>query len=159
MLKEFVEKDCCLFIDKAENWQEAIRISCQPLVKNKIADEAYADELIENVNNHGPYIVLIPGVAMPHSVEGSGHVKKTAISFMKVEEPVHFDPDDPEKDAVLFFTLAAADSEEHLKNMGRLCTMLSNEDLLEDLFEVTCADDLLQLHEKYHDQLLAEEES
>lgn len=152
MLKEFVERGCYIFVDRAENWQEAIRISCRPLVKSGIVDEAYADELIENVNTYGPYIVLLPGFAMPHSMEGSQRAKGTGISFMKVKEPVHFDPDDSEKDAVVFFTLAATDSEEHLKNMRRLFTMLSNEDLLEDLLEVTCADDLLSLHEKYYTQ-------
>ena len=34
---------------------------------------------------------------------------------MKVNEPVQFDPEDPEKYAVIFFTLAATDSEAHLK--------------------------------------------
>lgn len=149
MLKELVEQNRCIFLDRAESWQEAIRISCRPLIEGGIVDEAYADELIENVNAYGPYIVLMPGLAMPHSMEGSRRAKSTGVSFMKVKEPVHFDLNDPEKDAVVFFTLAAADSGAHLRNMQRLSVMLSNEALLAGLLNASCAGDLLQLHEKY----------
>jgi ascorbate PTS system EIIA or EIIAB component len=149
MLKELVEGNRCQFLDRVESWQEAIRISCRPLVDNGIVDQSYGDELIENVNTHGPYIVLMPGLAMPHTMEGSERAKGTGISFMKLKEPVHFDPNDPEKDAVVFFTLAAADSEAHLNNMRCLCKMLSNEELLAELMTVSSTAELLQLHEKY----------
>lgn len=149
MLKELVEENRCQFLDRVESWQEAIRISCRPLVESGIVDESYGDELIENVNMHGPYIVLMPGLAMPHTMEGSARAKGTGVAFMKVKEPVHFDPNDPEKDAVVFFTLAATDSEAHLENMRRLCKMLSNEELLAGLMNVSSAEELLRLHEKY----------
>jgi len=52
---------------------------------------------------------------------------------MKLEEPVTFDPEDPDKTATLFFTLASCDHDKHLDNMSRLSEMLCNEDLLADL--------------------------
>lgn len=149
MLKELVEQNRCLFVDRVESWQAAIRISCRPLVESGIVEEAYADELIEHVNNHGPYIVLMPGLAIPHSMEGSCRAKGTGVSFLKLKEPVHFDPKDPEKDAVVFFTLAATDSDAHLENMRRLFTVLSNEELFADLLNASCEEDLLRIHEKY----------
>jgi PTS system ascorbate-specific IIA component len=158
MLRELVEAERCQFLERVENWQEAIRISCRPLVKSGIADQSYADELIENVNTHGPYIVLMPGLAMPHTMEGSTRAKGTGIAFMKVKEPVRFDPNDPQKDAVIFFTLAATDSKAHLKNMSRLCKMLSNEELIDELMNVSSAEDLLKLDEKYCERLESETE-
>ncbi len=149
MLKKLVEQNRCIFIERADNWQEAIRISCRPLVESGIVDEAYADELIENVDKHGPYIVLVPGFAMPHSMEGSSRARGTGVSFMKVKEPVSFDPGNPEKDAVVFFTLAATDSAEHLKNMQCLFTVISNEELFADLMNASSTDDLLHIHDKY----------
>lgn len=68
---------------------------------------------------------------------------------MKLEQPVSFDPEDPEKDAVLFFTLASCNPEQHLDNMSRLSEMLSNEELVEDLKKAKKPEDLLQLQEKY----------
>lgn len=149
MLKEFVEKKRCVFVDEVSDWREALRLGCRPLVEDGTVTEGYADELIGSVEKHGPYIVLMPGFAMPHSMEGSACANGTAISFMKVEKPVVFDPEDPDKYATLFFTLAAADSDAHLKNMKKLFKMLTDEELLEELKTVTSETDLLRLDEKY----------
>lgn len=149
LLKEIVDKKHCNFIQKAEGWQDSIRQACKPLEADGTVTEDYAQEIIDCVEKHGPYIVIMPGFALPHSMEGSAGAKGTAISFMKVEEPVSFDPDDPEKDATVFFTLAAANSDEHLKNMQQLFGMLTNEDLCAELLTVQSPDDLLKLAEKY----------
>lgn len=149
MLKEFVEKKHCLFVDHVSDWREALRLGCGPLVADGTVDDTYADELIASVEKHGPYIVLMPGYAMPHTMEGAASAHGTAISFMKVNDPVHFDLDDPDKDASLFFTLASVDTDAHLQNMKRLFKMLTNDELVAELPTVTCEADLLRLQEKY----------
>lgn len=98
----------------------------------------------------GPYIVIVPGLAIPHSIKGSPGVQKTSIAFAKFETPVRFDENDLDKDAALFFTLAAVDEEEHLKNMRQLFLILSDEELLEKLAQANTAEELLEL-----DQLLS----
>ncbi|MCJ7694489.1 MAG: PTS sugar transporter subunit IIA, partial [Anaerolineaceae bacterium] len=67
----------------------------------------------------------------------------------KVEQPVSFDEKDPEKTATVFFTLASENHEAHLANMSQLFTMLSDDDLLEELFKVKGPEDLLRLDEKF----------
>ena len=106
---------------------------------------------MECVRKYGPYIVIMPKIAMPHSQEGAVGVNKTAIGFMKLEKPVSFDPNDPEKDAQLFFTLASCNPEQHLNNMMRLSEMLMNEELVAELLEAKGPEDLLRLQEKYLD--------
>jgi len=96
------------------------------------------------------YIVIVPGLAIPHSTKGSPGVQKTSIAFAKFETPVRFDENDLDKDAALFFTLAAVDEEEHLKNMRQLFLILSDEELLEKLAQANTAEELLEL-----DQLLS----
>ena len=86
---------------------------------------------------------------MPHSTEGAPGVLKTGIGFMKVEEPVHFDENDPEKDARLFFMLASNNPDEHLNNIMQLSEMLSNDDLVADLLECKNDEDVLKVAEKY----------
>lgn len=85
------------------------------------------------------------GLAIPHSTKGSPGVTQTAIAFTKFEKPVSFDPADREKDATLFFTLAAVDDEKHLENMRQLFTILSDGQILEQLSHVKSEDDLLEL--------------
>ena len=149
MLKDFVEKKHFNFVDKVESWQEAIRVGCQPLVADRTVDSTYAEQIIASVNKHGPYIVIIPGVAMPHVQENAAGVNKTSISFMKLKEAISFDESDPDKEAKLFFTLASCNHDEHLANMQMLMALLMNEELLAELMEVDSVEELLALHEKH----------
>ena len=134
MLREFVEKKHYLFAKEAKDWEDAIIMSCKSLEAD------------------GPYIVIMPNIAMPHSQEGAVGVNKTAIGFMKLEKPVSFDPNDPEKDAQLFFTLASCNPDQHLNNMMRLSEMLMNEELVAELLKAEGPEDLLKLQEKYLDK-------
>ncbi|OYO90771.1 PTS sugar transporter subunit IIA [Lachnotalea glycerini] len=124
-------------------------MSCEPLEADGTVEANYKEDIIACVEKYGPYIVIIPEVAMPHSQEGAVGVNKTAISFMKLRKPVSFDPNDREKDARLFFTLASCNPEQHLDNMMRLSEMLSNEEIVAALLEANSESDLLEIEKKY----------
>ena len=143
-----IEKKHYLFLDHVDTWEEAIRMSCKPLEDDGTVDKRYAELIIECVNKYGPYIVLFENYAMPHSTENAVGVKGTAISFMKLEKPVSFDPEDPSKNAKVFFTLASTNKDEHVENMQSLFEMLTDEVLLEALLEVKTVEDLIRLTEK-----------
>ena len=149
MLKEFVEQKHYKFAEEARDWKEAIRMSCEPLEADGTVEANYKEDIIACVEKYGPYIVIIPDVAMPHSQEGAVGVNKTAISFMKLKKAVSFEPGDPEKDARLFFTLASCNPEQHLNNMMRLSEMLSNEEIVAALLEADSEKDLLEIENKY----------
>lgn len=151
MLRKFIEEKHCKFAKSAPNWREAIRMSCEVLEADGTVEGNYKEDIIACVEKYGPYIVLMPGLAMPHSQEGAKGVHKTTIAFMKLEEPVSFEEGNPDMDAVLFFTLASCDNEQHLENMSKLSEMLMNEDLVEELMKVENEEDLLKVQEKYLD--------
>lgn len=149
MLKEFVETKHFKFAEEAKDWKEAIRMSCEPLEADGTVEANYKEDIIKCVEKYGPYIVITPNVAMPHSQEGAEGVNKTAISFMRLEKPVSFEPGNSEKDAQLFFTLASCNPDQHLDNMSGLSEMLMNEDLIEALAKASTPEDLLELQEKF----------
>lgn len=145
LLKEIRDKGHFAFTEGPFSWQDAVRECVKPLVADGTVDPVYAEEIIACVEKHGPYIVLLPGVAMPHSTESAHGCNATAIGFMRCATPVHFDENDPEKDAQVFFTLCDTDPDEHLKNMQRLYSVLSNEEAIARLKEATHAEDLLAI--------------
>lgn len=151
MLREFVEKKHYKFAESAPSWQEAIRMSCEPLVADGTVEKEYAEDIIECITKYGPYIVIMPNIAMPHSQEYAEGVHKTAISFMKLEKPVSFEEGNPELDAKLFFTLASCDSEQHLSNMQRLSNLMMNEEAIAALLEAKTEEDLLAIAGKMND--------
>ena len=151
LIKDIVEAEHYLFVDEFENWQDSIYGAAKPLLDDGTLDKQYLDKIIENVNEYGPYFVIVPNVAMPHSTLGGAGVYKTAIGFCKCEKPVVFDPEDESKNAKLFFTLAAVDNQKHLENMQKLCDLLMREGIVEDLLNAHSKEDLLNIDKKYSD--------
>ena len=45
------------------------------MVKNGTIEERYIDGMIETVKNLGPYIVIAPGVALPHARPEDGVIE------------------------------------------------------------------------------------
>ena len=126
MLRDFVEKKHYKFAKQAKDWQDAIRMSCESLEADGTVEANYKEDIIACVEKYGPYIVIMPDVAMPHSQEGAVGVNKTSIGFMKLEKPVSFDPNDPEKDARLFFSFSSCNLR-HNNNVGPiLCHAVNN---------------------------------
>ena len=151
LLKDIVEANHYSFVDSFDSWQDSIYGAAQPMVADGTLDNQYLDKIIENVNTYGPYFIIMPDVAMPHSTLGGTGVYKTAIGFCKVKEPVVFDPNDETKNARLFCTLAAVDNEQHLQNMVQLSEMLVKEGIVEDLLAAETKEDLLDIDKKYSD--------
>jgi ascorbate PTS system EIIA or EIIAB component len=150
MLKTLVENKHTVFHESFDSWEEAIQAGCEPLLQDQTITQEYVNLVIQCVKDFGPYIVIAPMIAMPHSTQGAAGVNATKISFMKVEQPVHFKEDkDPEYDAKLFFTLASLDGDQHMQNIMQLSEMLMNQDVVDALLEAKSNDDLLAIHDKY----------
>ncbi|WP_318767573.1 PTS sugar transporter subunit IIA [Lactiplantibacillus carotarum] len=149
LLNDFLEKDLVdIRHQPAKDWRDALRQSGQKLIEHQYILPGYLDEIILNVEKNGPYIVIVPGVAMPHALAESENVLGTAISFTKFPEPVVFDETNPDSQAQLFFTLAAKEPEQHLKNISDLSDMLMTDGLIEQLLAVNSVEDFKALIEK-----------
>ena len=134
MLRYFYDNDLVRIADKQpDNWQEAIRISCENLIDKAIINESYVEEVIAAVETYGPYIVIVPGVAMPHSTDKSEGVFGTAIAFTKFKDKVYFEAGNEEKQAKLFFTLAAKNPDEHMTNIANLSDLLMTDGVIDAL--------------------------
>ncbi len=134
MLSYFYDNDLVRICDQQpSNWEEAIRMSCENLIEKSIIDDTYVEEVITAVQTYGPYIVIVPGVAMPHSTDKSDGVFGTAIAFTKFKDKVYFEAGNEEKQAKLFFTLAAKNPDEHMTNIANLSDLLMTEGVIDAL--------------------------
>jgi ascorbate PTS system EIIA or EIIAB component len=151
MLKEFVEQGHFKFAREAADWEEAVRMSCDTLERDGTVESNYKEDIISCIKKYGPYIIIMPNVAMPHSQECARGVHKTAIGFMKLDKAVSFAPGEEDKEAKLFFTLASCNPEQHLENMTKLSELLMNEGAVEALMQAQTPEDLLRIQEDYLD--------
>ena len=73
----------------AADWQDAVEKSGTILVNNGYVTREYVDAMVQTVKTLGPYIVVAPGLAMPHARSTNG-VIKSGISIMTLSRPVTF---------------------------------------------------------------------
>ena len=86
---------------------------------------------------------------MPHSQADSSGVLGTGIGLTIFPEAVSFDQKDPEKDAQLFFMLAAKDNPTHMKNIANLSNLLMEDGMIEDLRKVKSLRDYQEVMQKH----------
>ncbi|AEW77330.1 PTS sugar transporter subunit IIA [Aggregatibacter actinomycetemcomitans] len=113
MLKEsLIENNSIRLNQSASNWEEAIKIGTDLLVASGAIEPRYYDNIVNNIKKFGPYIVLAPGLAMPHARPEEG-VIKTAFGLTTLSVPVDLDG---ESISVLL-TLAGSDSNSHMEGI------------------------------------------
>ena len=139
MLREMLKNNINV-VDEVSCWQEAIKVAAAPLKEKGFIKEEYISAMVDNVVKNGPYIVIMPGIAMPHSRPEHG-VLKTGVSLLKLSKSVKF-PED--KNVELIIVLAANDSETHLQLISGLTDLLMEEESMEKLFLAKSKEEVLE---------------
>ncbi|MGX7196775.1 PTS sugar transporter subunit IIA [Enterococcus olivae] len=121
-LAEWLPADHIQVIDSVGNWQEAVQRASEPLLKeNKIAEQ-YVKNMIESVENNGPYMVLSDYFALMHARPGEG-VNKQGVSLLVSNQAV----DMKGKEVKVFLVLAAEDNQSHLAFLQDIMTVFMDE--------------------------------
>lgn len=112
----------------AIDWRDAVRKSGAILVQSGYVAPRYVDAMVRTVETLGPYIVVAPGLAMPHARSTNG-VLKSGISIMTLSGPVNFgnESNDP---VHLVIGLAGSNDDLHLKIIQTIATIFEDEDML-----------------------------
>ena len=114
-----------------ENWKEAVREAGNLLVDSGRVTEGYIGRMIESVEKLGPYIVIIPRVALPHA-RPDGTVLTGGSSLITLKTPVEFgNADNDPVDVVIAF--AARSDTGHLESIAGISRFLEDEERLEAL--------------------------
>ncbi|MCQ9335599.1 PTS sugar transporter subunit IIA [Corynebacterium phoceense] len=122
----------------ADSWREALELAGGLLGKTGATTSEYTAAMVKRVEDSGPYIVLAPGFAFAHS-RTSPAVKRTAMAWVRLDEPVEFGhhANDPVRVVV---ALAALDDTAHLSVTQELGELLGHS--REQLGSVTSVDEL-----------------
>ena len=96
---------------EAGNWQEAVKLGVDLLVKADVVEPRYYQSILDGVAQHGPYFVIAPGLAMPHGRPEEG-VKKTGFSLVTLKTPLIFNQEDNDPVDIVI-TMAAVDATTH----------------------------------------------
>ncbi|MDT0457396.1 PTS sugar transporter subunit IIA [Streptomyces sp. DSM 41527] len=125
---------------RVADWREAIRTAGEVLVETGATTEAYTAEMIRNVEENGPYLVIAPGFAFAHA-RPSPAVLRTGMSWVRLAQPVEFghESNDP---VHLVVGLAAEDSGAHTAAMAALARLLADPATAQALQDAAGPDEL-----------------
>jgi mannitol/fructose-specific phosphotransferase system IIA component (Ntr-type) len=142
-LHELIRPDIVTVGVQVKDWQEAIRKVGELLVKDGAVEERFTEAMIRVVNEFGPYIVVAPGIALPHARPEDG-VLKASIAVMRLKNPVVFGNTDNDP-VYLVIALAAVDHEQHIQGLSELASILSNEEYVKQIKIAKTRKDLLNI--------------
>jgi len=127
----------------ADNWREAVRAAGAALADSGAALPAYADEMIRMIEEHGPYVVIAPGLALAHARPGP-EVLHNGLAVVTLQTPVNFGH--PHNDPVsVVLGLAVADAEAHLASVADLANVFNDDDAIPALAAATTADEVKRI--------------
>lgn len=112
-------------IHSVKNWQEAIHLASQPLLQKNMISEKYIEAMIHYIEEKGPYMIIAPGIALPHARPEEG-VLNVGMSLLVIKQPVAFSKK-AQHYVEMIIVLASTDQETHLRAMSELNVLLSNE--------------------------------
>ncbi|MFZ5967158.1 MAG: BglG family transcription antiterminator [Bacillota bacterium] len=122
MLSDLITAEDIRLNVEAMDWEDAVYKGAKMLLDKGCIEEKYIEGIIKKVKEIGPYIVVAPGIALPHARPEDG-VNHLSMSLITLRNPVQFGnkDNDPVK---MVLTLAAVDNETHLTALSQLMGLL-----------------------------------
>ena len=127
----------------AADWREAVREVGAALVRGGVAKPGYAGEMIRMIEEHGPYVVIAPGLALAHARPGP-EVLADGIAVVTLAEPVPFGH--PHNDPVsVVLGLAIQSPAGHLESVASLANVFNDTSAIDELRSATSVDRVLEI--------------
>ncbi|XCY70923.1 PTS sugar transporter subunit IIA [Streptococcus iniae] len=144
----FIDNDSIRLGLSATTWQEAVKLSVDPLIESGAVKEEYYDAIIESTEEYSSYYILMPGMAMPHARPEAG-VQKDAFSLITLKEPVTFSDG---KQAQVLLALAATSSAIHASvAIPQIIALFELENAIERLAACQTKEDVLAMVDESKD--------
>ena len=129
LLQDLLSEDNVSFRYPAETWEDVIRHGGQLMVDAGFTDPTYTEAMIDVVRDMGPYIVLAPGLAMPHARPEMG-AKQVGAALVTLEKPIDFGSPENDPVSVAIF-LCAPNKDEHIQLLTVIATLFEDEEFLD----------------------------
>ena len=129
LLQDLLSEDNVSFHYPAETWEDVIRHGGQLMVDAGFTEPTYTEAMIDVVRDMGLYIVLAPGLAMPHARPEMG-AKQVGTALVTLEKPIDFGSPENDPVSVAVF-LCAPNKEEHIQLLTDIATLFEDEEFLD----------------------------
>jgi len=127
----------------AADWRAAVAVAGRVLSRIDAATDAYGGEMVRMIEEHGPYVVIAPGLALAHARPGP-EVRADGLAIVTLATPVDFGH--PHNDPVsVVLGLAIATADEHLAAVAQIANVFNDSSAIEQLAAATTVDEVLEI--------------
>jgi PTS system ascorbate-specific IIA component len=124
----------------AADWRAAVRLVGAALTAAGPAKPGYSDEMIRMIEEHGPYVVIAPGLALAHARPGP-EVLADGLAIVTLKTPVTFGH--PHNDPVrVVLGLAIVTAEDHLASVAAIANVFNDSTAIADLAAATTTEEV-----------------
>jgi len=128
---------------RVADWREAVRVAGRALVESGAARDGYGDEMVRMIDEHGPYVVIAPGLVLAHARPGDA-VVRDGLAVVTLAEPVPFGH--PHNDPVsVVLGLAIVTVGGHLESIADLANVFNEASVIPALAAATSVDEVRRL--------------
>ena len=142
LLQDLLSEENVSFHYPAETWEDVIRHGGQLMVDAGFTEPTYTEAMIDVVREMGPYIVLAPGLAMPHARPEMG-AKQVGTALVTLEKPIDFGSPENDPVSVAVF-LCAPNKDEHIQLLTDIATLFEDEEFLDAAANFESIEDVQQ---------------
>ena len=128
-LSDALAEDAVEIRAKARDWEEAVRKAGGLLVRSGAAEERYTGAMVSMIKRCGPYVVIAPGLAVPHARPEEGALR-AGLGVLVLEKPVEFGS--TENDPVdILIPFSSGSTDAHLEILSLLASFLARPGMLD----------------------------
>jgi len=125
------------------NAEEAIRKAGGLLVKSDYATNEFVEDMVKVYNELGSYIVIAPGLALPHARPEAG-AKQNGFSLITLKNPIYFGhrTNDPVR---VVIGMSAINNNAHVKSLMILADKLGEEGIINQVADAKTAEQIVEI--------------
>ena len=142
VLQDFIiENGAFALGQEAADWKAAVKLGTDLLVKAGAAEERYYEAILKMTEELGPYYVIAPGIAMPHTRPENG-AKKTGFALVTLKNPVNFGHSDNDPVEIVLCICAKDAKDMNESVIVEAVTLFDDEKAVERLKKAQSVEDL-----------------
>lgn len=128
MIRDILVEDVVETGVQVKTWREAVQCVGDLLKKKGKVEDTFIESMITTVEELGPYMILVPGIAFFHGSPQSG-VHVVCLSLVTFKEDVIF-TDFDQQHIQCAFGFGAVDADSHMKMLMQVAALLQDEEFL-----------------------------
>ncbi|MDX9801316.1 MAG: PTS sugar transporter subunit IIA [Spirochaetia bacterium] len=129
---------------EAKDWEDAIIKGGCFLVEKKIATPGYLQTIVNKCRENGPYIVIAPGIAMPHARPEEGALG-LGYALVTLKNGIEFGDEDNDPVRLMIYIAAPnvkAHNEEAVCQIADLC---DDEETIEKIINAQTKEEIVSI--------------